>query len=61
MDVVVRPNGISVDFSKHYPGSASDFTIFTEQIVRHKRRIRKKENDDQYVHNGVLHVKNKDQ
>ena len=55
------PTGIATAFSKHYPGSIHDFTIFTKRHHAHKLRLAKIDEDDQYIDKYTLSDKYPDQ
>jgi len=51
MELTVRSNGLASSYSKHYPGSVSDFNIFKQRLEKHKRRLKKTEDDEDYTDN----------
>lgn len=51
MELTVRSNGLASSYSKHYPGSVSDFNIFQERLQTHMERLKKSEEDEEYEDN----------
>jgi len=51
MELTVRSNGLASSYSKHYPGSVSDFNIFQQRLEKHKKRLKKTEDDEDYTDN----------
>ena len=54
VEVVVRANGMAVDFSKNYSGFDNDFTVLTKRHTKHGRRSAKGEDDEQHADEGLL-------
>ena len=46
VELSVRPNRVASAFSKHYPGSKSDYAIMQERIEDHKLRLENREKDE---------------
>ena len=61
VEVCVLPTGIATAFSKHYPGSIHDFTIFTKRNHVNKRCLAKINEEDQYIDEYRLSDKYPDQ
>lgn len=51
MELTVRSNGLASSYSRHYPGSVSDFNIFQQRIEKHKKRCEKTEEDEDMADN----------
>ena len=47
VEVAVRPNGFASAFSKHYPGSTSDLNIMHDRLEIHRRRLQKRDEENE--------------
>ena len=53
IELTVQPNNLATLFSRHYPGSISDVTMFSKQVDLHKNRIRNINDNESYNGEGV--------
>ena len=55
VEVSVLPNGLAMSCSDHFPGSISDLEIIQRRQDWHKRRSRKKGDDNELTENGLFY------
>ena len=56
-EVTVRPNGIAVACSQHFPGSVSDLHIMQRMSEAHEDRLEKRDGEQAFSENEILHQK----